>query len=108
MFDLLELVSFDKLYFFGEYDNDWPRSGSSGTFAFPFPSRKSVGSAGEFVGSVSGAGSSDFAPIEIEAIGDVVPLVMFVPRGVQSKGGQLIGIESKGSPLIEPFWRPKY
>ena len=33
----------------------------------------------------------------IESIGDVVLLVMFVSRGVESKGGQ----------LIEFFWRPK-
>ena len=56
-------------------------------------------------GSVSGIGSGNFVPTGIESIGDVVllfvprlvPLFVFVPRGVESKAGQ----------LIEIFWRPK-
>ena len=47
-----------------------------------------------FVGSVSGIGSGVFVPTVIESIGDVVPLVVFVPRGVVSKVGQLIEIFS--------------
>ena len=41
--------------------------------------------------------SEVFVPEVIESIGDVVPLVVFVPKGVESKGSQ----------LIEIFWRPK-
>ena len=38
-----------------------------------------------------------FVPTGIESIGDVLPLVMYVPKVVDSKGGW----------LIEIFWRPK-
>ena len=54
-------------------------------FDFPFSYWKSVGTAGESIGNVSGVGSGDFVLIEIESLGDVVPLVMFIPRGVNSK-----------------------
>ena len=64
--------------------------GSPGMCTFPFCSGKSIGSAGESVGSVSGLGSGDFVLTVIESLGDVVPLVVFVPRGVESKGGRLI------------------
>ena len=37
----------------------------------------------------------DFFPIGIESIGDVVTLVVLVPIGVESKGGQ----------FLEIFWR---
>ena len=40
-----------------------------------------------YVGCVSGVGSVCFVPTGIEAIGDVVLLVVFVPIGVESKGG---------------------
>ena len=84
-------MSFDKLYFFDdECDNDGSGSSSPGTFDFPFSSGKSVG-------SVSGICSGNFVPIEIESVGDFFQLVVFVPRGVDSKGSQ----------LIESFWRPK-
>ena len=99
LFDLLELVSFDKLYLFDdEFDNDGYVSGSPGTFAFPFSSNKSVGSAGESVGNVSGIGFGDFFLTGIESLGDIFSLVIFVPRVVDSKGVQ----------LIESFWRPQY
>ena len=49
---------------------------------FHFPLEKYVGSAGEYVGSVSGIGSGDFVQIVIESFGDVVMLVMFIPIGV--------------------------
>ena len=75
LFGLLELVSFNDLYFFGEYDNDGSGSRSPG---------KSVGSAGD-------VGFGGFAPTGIESLGKVVTLVMFIPRGVDSKVGQLIG-----------------
>ena len=86
-FYLLELVSFKELYFFDESDNNGSGFGSAGTFAFPFSSVKSVCSAGEYIGSVSGVVSGSFVLIAIESVGDVVPLVMFVQRGVGSKGG---------------------
>ena len=61
LFDSLELVSFDELYFFDDNtDNDGYGSGSPGTFAFPFSSGKSVGSAGESLDSGSVIGSGDF------------------------------------------------
>ena len=77
-FDLLELVSFDKLDFFDESDNDGSGSGSPG---------KSVGNAGESIGSVRGVGLGGFVLGGIESHGDVVLLVVFVLRGVKSKGG---------------------
>ena len=80
-------MSFDELDFFDESENDESGSGSPGMFAFPFSSEKSVGSAVESVGSVSGIGFGDFVTIGIKSHGDVVPLVVFVPRGVDSKGG---------------------
>ena len=92
LFDLLELVSFEELYFFeNESDNDGYGSGYPGRCTFPFPPEKSVG-------SVSGVGSGNFFPTGIDSLGDVVLLVVFVTRGVESKGGR----------LIESFWCPKY
>ena len=95
MFDLLELVSFDKLDFSGdESDNDGSDSGFDGTCAFPFRFDESVGRVGDsvghvdkYVGYVSGVGSGGFFSTGIYSIGDVVPLVMFVPKGFESKGG---------------------
>ena len=76
-------MSFGELDFFeNESENDGSGSGSPGTFALPFSSGKYVGSAGEYVGSVSGIGSGDFVQIVIESFGDVVMLVMFIPIGV--------------------------
>ena len=49
---------------------------------------------GNSVGSVSGVGSGVFGPTGIESIGDVVPLVVFTPIGVNSKVGRLIEIFS--------------
>ena len=49
-------MSFGKLDFFDESDNDGSGSGSPGT---------SVGSAGESVGSVSGVGFGDFFQLEL-------------------------------------------
>ena len=82
LIDLLELVSFDEVYLFNESDNDGSGSGSPST---------SIGSAGESVGRVSGAGYGIFFPTGIESLSDVVTLVKFVPRGVDSKGVRLIG-----------------
>ena len=52
---------------------------------------------GKSVGSVSGVGSGNFVPTGTESIGDVVSLFLFVPRGVESKGGR----------LMELYWRAK-
>ena len=82
------MLSFDKLDLFDdESDSDGSGSGSPGTCAFPFCSGKYVGSVGKSVGGVSGVGSGVFVPTGIESIDDVVMLVVFVPRGVESKGG---------------------
>ena len=81
-------MSFDELDFPGESDNDGSRSGSYGM---------SVCSSGEYVGSVSAVGFGKKIPTGIESLGDVVQLVMFVPIGVKSKGGRLVG----------SFWCPK-
>ena len=81
LFDLLELLSFDGLFLFGvESDDDGSGSGSPGICAFPFCSGKPVG-------SVSVVGSGHFVPTGIELIGDVVPLVVLIAKGVDSKGG---------------------
>ena len=47
---------------------------------------------------VSVAWSMAFFLTGIESIGDFIPVVLFVPRGVESKGGR----------LMEIFWRPKF
>ena len=60
-------------------------------------SGKSVGSVGKSVGGVSGVGSCVFVLTGLKSVGDVVLFVMFVPRGVKSKGGR----------IIELFCRPK-
>ena len=49
-------------------------------------------SPGKFVGSSGDVGSGFFVPSGIESIGNVFPLVIFVPRGVESKVGQPIVI----------------
>ena len=73
---------------FSIYDNDGSGSGSTDM---------SVGGASWSVGSVSGVSFGGFVPTGIKSLGDVVLWVVFVPRGVDSKGGWLIG----------SFWRPK-
>ena len=65
---------------------------------FLFCSGKSVGSDDKSVGSGSVVGSGNFFLSGIESLGDIVLLFVFVPRGVESKVGQ----------LIESFCRPKY
>ena len=96
------MVSLDKLDFLGgDSEKDGSGSGSPGTCAFPFYSGKSVG-------SVSGVGSGIFVPTGTESLGDVVTLVLFVPRGFESKGSRIIVFESKCGRLIESFWHQKY
>ena len=62
--------------------------------AFPFHFDESIGCVGDSVGRVDksvccvhGMGSEVFVPTGIESIGDVFPLGIFVPKGVDSKGG---------------------
>ena len=57
-----------------------------------------VGRVKDSVGRVSGMGSGVFVSTGIKSIGDVVPLVMFVPKVV----------DCKGSRLIEIFWPPRF
>ena len=52
----------------------------------------SVGCVGESVGRVSGVGSGVFVPTGIDSIGGIVLLVVFLPKGVEYKGGRLIEI----------------
>ena len=83
---LLELLSSDKSDSFDDdSDGDGSGSGSPGTCASLFFSGKSVGSVGESVGRVSGVGSGIFVPTGIKSIGDVVPLVVFVPKDLSPK-----------------------
>ena len=90
-------MSLNELYFFDNESNKHGSGSSSpGTFAFQYCSEKSVSSAGESIGSVSSICSGNFVPIEIDSIGNFVPLIVLLPRGVDSKGGRLVGVESKG------------
>ena len=57
----------------------------------------SVGCVEKHVSCVSGMGSGIFVPTGIESIGDFVLLFVFVAKGVVSKGSR----------LIEIFWRQK-
>ena len=67
------MLSFDGLYLFNDdSDDDGSGSRSPGMCALPFFS-------GNSVGCVSGVGSGIFVPTGIESIGDVIPLVTFVP-----------------------------
>ena len=103
MFDLLSLVSFDELDSFDDdSDDNGSGSGSSSMCAFPFSSDESIGRVVESVGRVSGVGYGIFVPTGIDSIGDVVLLVLFVPKGVESKSGQLIEIFCRSTSLF-PF-----
>ena len=80
-----------------ESDDDGSDSGSAGTCAFPFRFEKSIGYVYNSIGRVCGVGYGIFVSTGIKSIGDVITLVVFVPKG----------FESKGSRLIEICWRPK-
>ena len=80
-----------------ESDDDVSNYRSSGTCNFTFRFEDSVGHIDYSVDLVCGMDPGFFVLIGIDYNCDVVPLVMFVPIGVESKGGQ----------LIEIFWRPK-
>ena len=87
-----------------ESEGDGSDSGSAGKCAFHFRFEESVahvdkssGCVDESVGLVCDVGSRIFVLIGIESFGDNFPLVVFVPIGLESKGGR----------LIEIFWPPK-
>ena len=61
-----------------EYDYVGSDSGSAGACALYFRFEDSVGRVDDSVGRVRGMGSVFFAPIGIESIGDIVPLVIFI------------------------------
>ena len=84
-------------FFDNESDDDDSDSGSAGTCAFPFRFEESIDRVDNYIGHVCGVGSGVFVPIGIKSISDVVLLVVFVPIGVNPKGGR----------LIEIFWRSK-
>ena len=63
----------------GESDDDGYYSRSAGTRAFPFCFEESVCRDDNSVGRVYCVGSGFFVPTGIRSIGDVVPLVVFVP-----------------------------
>ena len=94
------MLSFDESDFLDDdSDNAGSESGSAGTCAFPFDFDESVGFVGDSVGHVDdsvgcvcGVGSGVFFSSGIESIGDVVLLVVFVPKGVESKGSRLMEI----------------
>ena len=80
-----------------ESEDDGSDSGSAGTRSLTFFFEESVGcidnSVGcvdDSIGCVRGVGSGVFVPVVIESIGDIVPLVVFIQIGVESKGDQLI------------------
>ena len=72
-------------------DDDRSDSGSSGTYYFPAFSL----CFDNYFGPVSGLGSGIFVPTGVDSKCDIFAFVVFVPIGVESKGGQ----------LIEMFWR---
>ena len=80
-----------------ESDDDGSTSRSAGTCTFPFCFEESVDHVDDSVGCVRGVESRVFLPKGNESIGDVVPLVAFVPKQFESKVSRLIGI----------FWRPR-
>ena len=80
---LLELPSFNELDLFDDdSDNDGSGSGSPGMCAF---------FSWNSVGRVSGVCYGIFVPTGIESIGDIVLLVVLVPKGVNFKVGGLVG-----------------
>ena len=74
-----------------ESDDDGSDSGYSGTYPFCEFSLRVDNS----VGSVSGLGSSVFAPTGVKSKCDIFALDVFV----------LIGVDSKGVRLVKIFWR---
>ena len=71
-----------------ESENGGSDSGSSGTCSFPLHFDDSVA-------RVSGSGSGVFVPTGVKSKCEIFAFVVFMPIGVESKGGR----------LIEMFWR---
>ena len=71
-----------------EYDDDGSESGYSSTCSFPLQFYDSIG-------RVSGLGSGLLISTGVKYKCDVFVFVVFVPIGVESKGGQ----------LVKKFWR---
>ena len=94
LLNFLNFLSSYKAYFLNdESENDGSESGSAGTCAFPFCFDESVGRVGDSVvrfddsvGCVRGMKFGVFVPTGIESIGEIVPLVAFIPKGVKTKG----------------------
>ena len=90
--DFLYFLSSDEAYSLNdESDDDGSDSGSSGTYSFCAFSLRFDDS----VGSVCGLGFGVFVPTGVKSKCDIFAFVVFVPIGVEPKGGQ----------LIEMFWR---
>ena len=86
--DFLQFLLFDQSDFLeDESNNEGSDSGSAGTYDFLFSFYDFFGRVGESVGCVSGVGSDVFSPTRIKSIGDVLLEVVFLPKGVNSKGG---------------------
>ena len=84
----MHLMPLDELYSLNdESDNDGSDSGSACTRAFTFCFDDFVGHVENYVGRVYDMGSGVFVPVVIESNCDVVPLVVFLEIGVESKGG---------------------
>ena len=82
---LLSSDESDSLY--DKYENDGSDSGSAGTCAFTFHFEDFIGCVDDSVGCVCGVDYRFFVPVGFEFYCDIVTLVMFVPIGVNSKGG---------------------
>ena len=87
------MPSVSKSYSFDdESEDNGSESGSTGTCTFPFRFEDYVGRVENSVGRVRGMVSGVLFTIGIKSIGDIVLLIMLVPIGVESKGGQLVEI----------------
>ena len=77
-------MSSEKIIFADdEFDDDGSESGSSGTYSFTNCSLRF----NNYVGSVGGLRSGIFVPTGVKSICDIFTSDMFVPIGVDSKGG---------------------
>ena len=92
IFDFMSSYQSDS--FDDESDGDGSDSGSSGTYSFCAFSLRFDDS----VGSVNGLGSGIFLPTGVNSKSDIFAFYVFVPTGVEYRGGR----------LIEMFWRSNY
>ena len=84
IFDFMYLLSLDESDSLDdESDDDVSDSGSSGTYYFHALSLRFE----NCVGSVSGLESVVFVPTALESKYDIFVFVVFIPIGVDSKGG---------------------